>query len=320
MIFWALVVPIVTFSCELWVLNDEDVMLLEDFQAYAGRRIQRFRQNSPRATSYVGLGWIRLEIFIYVKKMLFIRTIAVMCENSIYRRIFMHRYLEYERNMELRNENRLQSPTFDILRISNIFGLYNEVGRMLHGTVLYSKKQWKDMVWEKAWYLENQDWHFRTNLFNSTKYISATIDSVKTLIWWQVGGLSHDMMMYCETMCKLICRASELKIDCHQYKNNPVNRPYCDKCDEIAIENVEHLIMHCPFQNRRRETMLREIEHLERLYETRILSPVENNLFTLLGKVPDNANPEMMFHFCRIEATNVHYMYISVTKNREGVG
>ena len=77
--------------------------------------------------------------------------------------------------------------------------------------------------------------------------------------------------------------------------------------------------MHCTYHNRRREMMLREIENLERYYETRILSPVENNLFTLLGKVPEDTNPEMMFHFCGIVATNVRYMYTAVAKNREGV-
>ena len=121
-------------------------------------------------------------------------------------------------------------------------------------------------------------------------------------------------------MCKLVCRASDLKVDCHQFKNNPLNRPYCDKCDDIALENVEHLLMHCTFHNRRREAMFREIEDLERYYEARILNPLENNLYTLLRKVPEDANPEMMFHFCRIVATNVHCMYLAVTKNREGVG
>ena len=320
LIFWSLVIPIVTFSCELWVLNDEDIRLLEDFQAYAGRRVQRFRQNSPRATSYVGLGWIRLEIFIYVKKMLFIRTIAIMSETSIYRRIFVNRYLEYDRNSARCIENRLQSPTYDILRVSDMFGLYDDVCKMMNGTAIFTKKQWKDKVWEKAWGLENQDWHFRTNLFSSTKYISATIDSVRMLIWWQLGGLSHDMMMHCETMCRLVCRASELKVDCYQYRNNPLNRPYCDNCDDLAIENVEHLIMHCQFHNERRNQMYEEIEDLERFYGARILSPVENNLYTLLGKVPLDANPEMVFHFCRIVANNVHSMYTAVTKNREGVG
>ena len=320
MIFWALVVPIVTFASELWVLCDDDIKLLEDFQAYAGRRIQRFRHNSPRATSYVGLGWIRLELFIYVKKMLFIRTIAVMSDDSIYKRIFISRYLEYDHDMIRCTKNRLDSPTFDILRIASLFDLYNEVGNMLNGIAFFTKKQWKNMVLDKAWTFENQDWLVRTNLFISTKYINATVESVSLLIWWQVGGMSHELMVCCETMCKLMCRASELKVDCHQFKNNPLNRPYCDNCDEIAIENVEHLLMHCTFHNRRREMIYREIDDLERYYDTRILTPLENNLHTLLGKVTENANPEMMFHFCRIVAANVHCMYLAVTKNREGVG
>ena len=67
-LFWAMTVPITTFSCELWVPNDNDVRILEEFQRYSGRRIQRFPYKSPNRTSYTGLGWIRLEIFIYVKK------------------------------------------------------------------------------------------------------------------------------------------------------------------------------------------------------------------------------------------------------------
>ena len=80
MVFWAMVVPVFTFACELWIVSDEDIKLLDDFQAYAGRRIQRFKQCSPRATSFVGLGWIRLEIYVYVKKLLFIRTIAMLAD------------------------------------------------------------------------------------------------------------------------------------------------------------------------------------------------------------------------------------------------
>ena len=36
MVFWSMVVPVVTFACELWIINDADVRLLDDFQTYAG--------------------------------------------------------------------------------------------------------------------------------------------------------------------------------------------------------------------------------------------------------------------------------------------
>ena len=75
-IFWSLIVPIVTFASELWVMGEEDIKLLDDFQIYCGRRVQRFTRNAPRESSYVGLGWMRLESFIAGKKLLFVRTIA----------------------------------------------------------------------------------------------------------------------------------------------------------------------------------------------------------------------------------------------------
>ena len=65
----------------------------------------------------------------------------------------------------------------------------------------------------KAWEIENQDWYIRTNLLKSTKYINATINVVKPLVWWQLSDISPDMMLCCETMSKLVCKASKLKRD-----------------------------------------------------------------------------------------------------------
>ena len=55
LLFWSLIVPIVTFASELWVLKDQDVEMLESFQRYAGKRIQRFSSNTPNETSFSAL-------------------------------------------------------------------------------------------------------------------------------------------------------------------------------------------------------------------------------------------------------------------------
>ena len=43
-------------------------------------------------------------------------------------------------------------------------------------------------------------------------------------------------------------------------------------CLGTSIENVEHLLMHCPYFNDRKEAMLREINDLENDYDTVILT------------------------------------------------
>ena len=320
LIFWSMVIPIITFASELWVLNDEDVGLLNDFQVYAGRRVQRLHQKSPRETSYIGLGWISIEIFIYVKKLLFIRTIMVMKDDSVYRRVFINRYRIYVSDRPRYSLNVLDSPVFDIMRIVDIFGLHNEVNDMVQNTRLYSKMQWRKIVWAKAWQLENRDWKIRASLFKVTKYIGSMHESVKPLIWWQIGDMSHDLMKNVETMVKLVTRASKLKSDCYQFKNDTINRPYCDLCHTHAIEDVKHILMHCPSLTVLRNGMYKELHDIERKYEITVLLPSECNLTFLLGKMPVRFTPYMTYEICRVIACNVQQMYTHVLKNRAGVG
>ena len=244
----------------------------------------------------------------------------MLTDDSIYKYVFLHRYLEFDQNREPSRENLLHSPAFDILKIAELFGLFGIVGQMLHGNRVYSKSQWRDIVWSRAWELENQDWYIRTNLFNSTEFISATVDNVKTLIWWQLGDVAPDMMLHCETMAQLVCKASKLKCDDYRYRNDVVNRPYSDLCHEHALENEEHLLIHCPSLRNERDIMFNEIRAIENHYGSRIITPLDNNLYTLLGKIPNNMNPEMMLYFYKAVAKNVYTMYAKLLRNRQGIG
>ena len=67
LLFWSMIIPIVLYASELWILKDNDIGILDTFQRYIGRRVQRFPSKSPNETSCVALGWIRSELFVYVK-------------------------------------------------------------------------------------------------------------------------------------------------------------------------------------------------------------------------------------------------------------
>ena len=132
-----MVFPIITFASELWVLNDEDVGLLNDFQVYAGRRVQRLHQKSPRKTSYIGLEWHSLEVYIYVKKLIF----DILDIDSVYRHVFVNRYQQYISDQKRYRLNVLESSVFNIMRIVDIFELHNEVHNLIQGTKIFSNKK-----------------------------------------------------------------------------------------------------------------------------------------------------------------------------------
>ena len=63
-IFWSVVVPVALYGCEIWLLTGEHIQLLETFQNYACKKIQRFHLRIPNTCSMHSLGSIRLERFI----------------------------------------------------------------------------------------------------------------------------------------------------------------------------------------------------------------------------------------------------------------
>ena len=110
LLFWSLIIPIVTYASEMWVPGDNDIAVLDAFQRYVGRRVQRFPSKSPNETSFTGLGWIRIELFVYIKKLLFVRTIAMLDDESIYKKIFLARAVQFNNNdLGFENPNRKES-------------------------------------------------------------------------------------------------------------------------------------------------------------------------------------------------------------------
>ena len=94
-IFWTIVVPIALFGCELWRLEGHSISILESFQVYAGKRIQRFHPRSPNICSFVGLGWMRLARIVQVRKLLFIRSIMILDDENLTKRIFIERAIKF---------------------------------------------------------------------------------------------------------------------------------------------------------------------------------------------------------------------------------
>ena len=113
-IFWSVVVPTTLYGCELWIMDDASLNLIEEFQNHIGKRIQRFHPKIPNVCSFYGLGWMRLERIIQIKKLMFIRTIMVMDDDDLPKKIFCDRAIAYFSDTHYGNGNHSQSAVFDV--------------------------------------------------------------------------------------------------------------------------------------------------------------------------------------------------------------
>ena len=133
-IYWAVVVPILTFGCEIWCVTEKDYDNIMAFQRFCGRRVQRFPSRSTNATSFFGLGWIRLPTFILVKKLLFVMTIVRMESHNVIKHIFLARLETFLNDRQRCCVNEFDSPVFGILNACAKLGLSHQVNAMMKGT------------------------------------------------------------------------------------------------------------------------------------------------------------------------------------------
>ena len=130
-IFWSIVVPTTIYGCELWVLDDSTLSIIEEFQNYIGKKVQRFHPKIPNVCSYYGLGWMRIERIIQIRKLMFIRSILVMDDTSLSKKIFCERAIVYFTNDLTDTEKTSNSMVFDLLNVSSTFGLLDEIRGMI---------------------------------------------------------------------------------------------------------------------------------------------------------------------------------------------
>ena len=319
-IYWCLIVPILTYGAELWVLHQNDIEALEMFQRYAGRRIQRFPSRTPNETSFRGLGWMRLENYINAKKMIFVRTILIRENTCIYKKMFITRAHSFNEDICNASMNIHDSPIYDILRIATIFDMYGTVMNMVNNGYIYTKAQWKRMVWGRAWEIEDADWDFCTIFYNSMEKLRLTVGSTMYMSWWHISDIYQSMIGPCETMAKLVCCASALRSDDYRLKHTSYTTKSCTLCDQAAYECAEHMVMSCPYNDDLREHMFSELSNTDiSAGQWSEVTPQDIYKVLLGGKIASIDFTDMIPVWCTA-AKWVHKMYIRTLQDRAGIG
>ena len=83
-----------------------------------------------------------LDRMIQVKELLFQRTILVMDDDDIFKRILVTRSNEFNENIAMNRRNELRSPIFDILNTSILVGLYDVCMRIMNTGCFFLISKW----------------------------------------------------------------------------------------------------------------------------------------------------------------------------------
>ena len=316
-LYWSIVIPIVTYRCEVWVLRGDEVEMLRKFQRYIGRRCQRFPKRSPNYSAYSALGWLSIDRVIQIKKLMFLRTILVMEDDDTCKRILRDRAQFFADNLESSRQNVHSSPIFDILDVSIRVGLYDTCMRMITSNVYLSKEEWKKSVWRSVWEKEDEDCILLYKQPHQDILLFKIIGSSYYLVWWILAGMFPRKTRMCEAMATLVCDTNLLKSVDYRLKGKSHSQKVCNKCYLGIVESIHHLVMQCPSCVEDRIEMYRQIGELDCVYAQRILSNPQEMFHTLMGKHPEQVPFKAMVNVWMISGHFINKMYARAIAGRK---
>ena len=317
-IFCCIVMPIATFGAELWILDDKCIKLLESFQMYVGRKVQRLYIKSPNVCAYFPLEWMRIERFIEIKKLLFVQTIMSLPDGDSTKTVFIQRAKRYSNNVDECSLNVNRSAVYDLLNTAVTFGYVNDIKNMIYQNHIWNRTHWREKLWRRAWELEDMYGCLKSRCYKSLNMLVNICTNTSYVIWWQVADKYHWLIKDCEIMVKLLCHSSLLKLDDVRLKGLPLAAKFCSSCDYSATDDAEHMIMQCPSLQPIRTEMFVEMNQIQDYPGNVLFEPGENTFLILMGKPYLNLNAATMESIWKIAARHISNMYR--WKLRQGIG
>ena len=304
----------------IFLVPEGHISILEEFQEYAVRKLQRFHVRSPRACAFYTLGWVRLERYVEIRKLLFLYSIFQLNDNSPVKVLFLERARFFFEHFDVSSDNQFRSPTFDLLCTAHKFGILEWVNNMIVSGMFVSKRCWSSIIWSRAWDLERIFWAIQVRSHESLMIIDSVCHTPRYLVWWEISDIFPDKMGICEIMSKLICRCRMLKSDDFRLRNLNASYRWCEHCDLLEVEDIRHMVLRCPSTRETRELMFKRIDEIPQgnLNYERI--PYVDRFLILLGSTIEGLDINKMVDIWLTSAFYIGNMYKLRVRSSKGIG
>ena len=176
-------------------------------QRVIGRSIQPLPRKNPSAT--VPLGWLTLERYIKLKKLLFMWALLALSVDTIYKKSLIRHFEQWKVSRRALT-NQFGSPVYDLIATCKKYRLFERFERAIISGLTPDRNEWVRIARCKKDEEEKVELNQNLMMYRRLQDLSLIVDPGKMVHWWMMS-LNHVLIRQYEIMVLLVCDESQLK-------------------------------------------------------------------------------------------------------------
>ena len=101
---------------------------------------------------------------------------------------------------------------------------------MIRNGQYYSKEEWRKIVWQTLWKLEDDHCDFIYKQPKPDTILCGINGNTYYLVWWLISDIMPERMAMCESLASIVCDMSLLKMTDYRIKQKTIGFKMCNRC------------------------------------------------------------------------------------------
>ena len=239
-LYWSVCVPKLTYAYQIMDIPAEALNLAECYHAKLAKTIQGLPEQASNLGAVASIGWMSLKGYIDMITLLYFMRMINLPTDCIYKRIFILRYCHHIYG----EPGKHLGPVKEFIDLCKEYDLLDIIKAAVEECVIPSKNEWKKLVKDKIWKMENRNWQIKSTLYTTLAVIKNVLPQIEIISWWRHAQENPAETKKCRSVMKLLLDCHQLK-SCRYRHNEGASDPFCDYCQCRVIENPSHVLFEC---------------------------------------------------------------------------
>ncbi len=238
-LYWSVCLPSMAYGLEVWNLG-KDFVRLEKAHIGFGKKIQGLPEHTSEPAALSMIGWLSLECYVEILKVLFLWRILLLPVNNIYRKIVISRLCSFFEHPA----NRWEGPTYNMYKIFIKYGLDKELRKSILHSQYDSLMNVKKRVRTLVWYWYKNKWKISCQMYKKLEFFRSIVTDFTQSFWWKLAKENSTKVKHYKRVVKLLCGEHCLQVNVGRFSNIERRHRVCPIC-RSEVETVSHFLFNC---------------------------------------------------------------------------